>query len=136
MVCRHDKIPVLLDEPAPDVVHNGFGAEEPLISRGTAKKDNLGLYELELLSEQRLAGMDLLGCGTPVLRRTALCDIADMVVVISKTIASQKVLEELAGSSDKRKALDVLALTGRLADYHQRGFPAASVDDDIIAAVP
>ena len=69
-------------------MHDGLGAKKALISRRTAKKDHLGSYQKELLGEQRLAAVDLFRCRTPVLGRPALGDIADMVVVIGKTVAA------------------------------------------------
>ena len=112
-------------------MHDGLGAKESLISRRTAKEDHLGPYQEELFCQKRLAAMDLFGCRAPVLGRPALGDIADMVVIIGKAVASQKVLEELAGPAYKGKSLDILVLAWSLADDHQRSLPAAPVYNNI-----
>jgi hypothetical protein len=58
-----------------------------------------------------------------------------MVVVIGKSIAAQKVLKELAGSSYKRQTLDILVLAGCFADNHERSLSASPVYNDIGSAV-
>ena len=87
-------------------MHYGLCAEESLISGRTAEKDNLGSYEHKLLSQKGLAAVDLLGCGAPVLGRPAFRDIADMVIVIGKAVASKKVLKGSKSSSKREKTLE------------------------------
>ena len=96
MVCGHDVIAVLLDEDSPHVMHDGLCTEESLVSSRAAQKDHLRPYQHKLLGKKRLAGMYLFRSRTPVLGRTALGDIADMVVVARKAVASQEILQELA----------------------------------------
>ena len=47
-----------------------------------------------------------------------------------------EILKELARSAYKWKALDILVLARSLANDHQRGFSAASVNDHVGASVP
>ena len=136
MVSRHYMEPVLLYEEAPDVAHDGLLAEKRLVRGRTAKQDHLGLYQSELFCQEGLAGMDLLRRGTPVLRRTALGDVADVVILFRKAVAVDEVLKELAGSSDERQALKVLLLARSLADYHERRMTSAPVDNNVSAAGP
>ena len=57
-----------------------------------------------------------------------------MIVVARKAVASQEVLQKLAGSADKWQALDILVLARSFTYYHQRCFAAAPVDYNIGAS--
>ena len=94
-----------------------------------------GLYELELLAQELLAGLYLGRFGTSVLGRTALADIADVVVLVGKTEGSEKILKELARSSDERQALLVLRRARSFAYYHEGRLAAAAVDNDVRSVV-
>lgn len=131
MICSHDLIAVSYGEITPDLPHQRLLVKETLISRGSAKKDDLRLNEPELLGKMSLACLDLRRFRPSVLRRTALADVADVIVFLADTEGIDEVLKKLTGSSDERLAFKILALAGGFTDDHQRRFPASTVDNDI-----
>jgi len=95
--------------------------------------DHLRLDQLDLAAEVRTAGVELVGLGIAVLRRTALDDVGDVDVIARQLHRLDDVGEQLSGAADKRFALQVLVASGRLADEHQISVRIAGAPDDLRA---
>ena len=78
---RKDVIALALGKGSSYVSHNGLIAVECFVCRRSKKHNDLGLNKSKLLSKELLAGCDLGRLRAPVLGRTALNDIADMVIL-------------------------------------------------------
>lgn len=95
MVRGHYVKAVFLDKESPYIAHYRLLSEKSLVSRGAAQQDNLRTDKPELLGQERLASMDLLRSRPSVLGRAAFCDIADVVVLLGKSVAVDEILKEL-----------------------------------------
>ena len=98
--------------------------------------DDLWLNAVDLLKEERLAGLDLVGLGIAVLRRPAFDDVRDIDVVAAESDGLDDLGQQLAGTPDKRNALDVFVSSRRLADEHQVGRWIANAKYDLPPAEP
>ena len=94
-------------------------AQQRLRREFAERHDHLGLDEVDLPEQKRLARRDLVGLRIAVLGRPAFDDVGDVHVVARQADGLDDLREELAGAADERDALDVFVRARRLADKHQ-----------------
>ena len=98
------------------------------------RDDDLRPNAVDLLKEERLAGLDLVRLGIAVLGRPALDDVGDVDLVAPKPDGLDDLREELARAPDERDALNVFVRAGRFADEHQIRRRVAHTEHDLPAA--
>src|SRR5262252_11209632 len=69
--------------------------------------DHLWPDDINLLKEKRLARLDFVLLGIPVLRRPAFDDVRDVHVIPLEPDRLDDLRQQLAGAADERDALDV-----------------------------
>ena len=95
------------------------GLQQRLGRKGAQRDDDLRLDAVDLLEEERLARLDLVGLGIAVFRRTALDHVGDVHVVAPEANRLDDLGEQLTGAPDKRDPLDVFVGSWRFAHEHQ-----------------
>src|SRR5829696_495836 len=115
-----------LEELAVVLHHLRLGADYGPDGSGTQADHDLGVHDVELGLEPWRAGLDLLGLGRLVdaplaLRRPLemLDDVGDVGIASLDPRLLERLVEDPAGRPHEGMPLDVLAVTGLLADQHQ-----------------
>lgn len=104
--------------------------EEALRREVAEGDDDPGPDELELLLEERPAGLGLLRLRVPIPRGPALERVADVHVrALQAELLLHELREELTGRTDEGLALLVLVVAGGLADEHDVGLGIADPED-------
>src|SRR5262245_2519385 len=71
------------------------------------RDDHLRLDGVDLLEQERFAGLDLVLLRIAIARRTALDDVRDVDILAPQPDRLDDLREQLARGADERKALDV-----------------------------
>ena len=111
----------------------GRPAGEQLGREVAQRRDHAGLDQLDLPPQVALAGLDLVGQGIPIARRSAHDDIGDVHLVAREADTREQLLQQLPRGSDERDALLVLVEPRRLADEHQIRGRRARAEHDLRA---
>src|SRR3990172_280592 len=136
MECRHDRY-ALIRVPFAAKFSDPFRGLQQRLCRDIAEgHDHLRFDRLELLDEKRFARLDLIGLRIPVVRRSALYDIADIHVFPAKLHAfDDDVREELARRYHERPALLVFFVSRPPTDKHERRIRIPLAEDNGLPAV-
>jgi hypothetical protein len=91
----------------------------------------------QLPFEKRIARQNLVGLRVPVIRRTALQDIADVDVITSNAPrvdgGVDNLRQQLTGAANEWNALLIFVGTWRFADKHKFGIDVAGAKDNVCA---
>ena len=87
--------------------------------------DDRRIEHLELATQIRRAGRDLVGLRVAIVRRPAFDDVGDEHVLAPPADRGQQLHEQVAGTTDERPALAVLVEAGALADEDDLGLRVA-----------
>src|SRR5437773_9504556 len=107
-------------------------AEERARGELAERDDHLRLDDFDLPEQERLAGLDFVLLGVPVLWRTTLDHIRNVDVIAREADRLDDFREELTGAADERDALDVFVMARRLADKHEVGRRIAHSEHDLL----
>ena len=133
---RHHPCSLTLDPLAvfagdPEVGFDDLHAGDP--SEGD---DDLRSDEARLLSEIADTAVLLVILRIAVHGRSALDDIGDIDVLLAVEVDGiEHFVEQLTCSADKRLALQILLLTGTLADEHHPRLSVADAENDVVATL-
>jgi len=113
---------------------DGFAGEELVHGVSAQGHNDLGPQDREVPFEPDVAGRDLLGQGVAVLRRPVAHDVGDEDLAAVQADAGKQLVEELARGADERPALDVLVVSGRLAEEQDPRLRAALAGNGLLRA--
>ncbi len=113
----------------------GLSLAEQVGGGGRAKgDDDFGADYVDLLEEERRAGVGFVRLGGAVAGRAALDHIGDVDLFALQSHGGDHVVEELAGLADEGDALGVFIGAWAFADEHEAGVGGAVAEDDLVAA--
>src|SRR3546814_865511 len=123
---------VVIVGPAPAQLQDAFAAAQQGLGRhATHQQQQLGLQDLDLPLQERLAGGDLAGRRIAVPGRAPVQQVGDVDLAAVEADGRQHAIEKLAGGTDEGLALAVLLAARRLADDHEAGFGVAVVEAEV-----
>src|SRR6476659_1928947 len=114
-----------------DLRDAGGLAREELGGEVAERADQLGLDQLDLAPEVRLARLDLLRQRVAVPGRTAFQNVAYIDILALQPDPVEELGQQLARGADERDALLVLVKARRLADEHQLSGRRAGAEHDL-----
>lgn len=128
----HELHPLPLAEDAAVLRDGDLLAQQAVNRRGTHRHDYLRMDRLELLKQISAADQHFIDGRHPVLRRSALHNIADVDLVSVKLHSTVDDLgEQLASPADKWPAEAVFVLARALADEDEVGTRIAFAEDGV-----
>ena len=106
-------------EPFPAGPHDALAGRQQRLRRGIAERhQHVRIHELDLPLDERQADLRLLRRRRPVAGRPPGNHVGDVGFAAVEPDRGDHPVQQFAGASDKRQALDVLVAPGRFADEH------------------
>ena len=131
---RRDQLRAAVLEHAASKPRNRIERPQQRLRAELAERDDhLRLDDVDLPEEERLAGLDFVRLGIPVLGRAALDDVGDVDVLALERDGFDDLRQELPRAADERKALLIFVASRSFADEHQVGFGVADAEHDLRA---
>jgi len=133
MICGQDFYSLILMKSSTEFGDGCCRIEQSLRGKGAEGADKVGLDARYLPLQKRVAGIDLIGLGIPVLRRATLDDIADINLTAGQFDGFDNASKKLTGSADKGFSLLVLVKSRSLTDKYKFGLQIPITKDNMLS---